>query len=188
MPAQNYYTLLTATGAAEWVLAQAIESTVPLTHIALGDGNDNPVVPAEAMTALVREVQRLPITSITVDAANPNWLIVEAVVPAEIGGWTVREIGLIGGRGAGNKLLAVGNFPATYKPLLAEGAAKDLVIRLIVQVSNAGAVTLTVDPAVVLATRQTVINAIAAHEAKPDPHPQYVKAGARAHRFFYAQS
>ncbi|MDR3086730.1 MAG: phage tail protein [Azoarcus sp.] len=62
----------------------------------------------------------------------------------------------------GNKLLAVGNFPDTYKPLLEEGAAKDLVIRMIVQVANASLVTLKIDPAVVVATQKNLAQAIAA--------------------------
>lgn len=173
---QTYYTLLTALGAAEWVNAEVSGTTVPLTHLAIGDGNGNPTIPSEAMIGLVHEVHRVPITSITADAVNPSWMVIEAVVPAGVGGWVVREIGLVGGHGAGNKLLAVGNFPATEKPMLAEGAAKDLAIRMIVQVSNASVVQLTIDPSVVVATNQSIANAVAAHEAKPDPHPQYITA------------
>lgn len=176
---QTFYTLLTNIGAAEWVNAEVGGTHVPVTHLALGDGNGNPVVPTEAMTALVNEVHRVPITSVTADAENPNWLIFEAVIPAAIGGWTIREIGLIGGNGGGNKLLDIGNFPATYKPVLAEGAVKDMVIRMITQVSNASVVQLTIDPSVVVATNQAIVNAVAAHEAKADPHAQYIKTSQR---------
>lgn len=172
---QPFYTLLTNIGAAEWVNAEVGGTHVPVTHLALGDGDGNPVVPIEAMAALVNEVHRVPITSVTADAENPNWLIFEAVIPASIGGWTIREIGLIGGNGGGNKLLNIGNFPATYKPLLAEGAAKDMVIRMITQVSNASVVQLTIDPSVVVATNQSIVNAVAAHEAKANPHEQYIR-------------
>lgn len=210
MSTQTYYTLLTELGAAEWTNAQVFGQHVPITHIAVGDGNGNAVIPTEAMTALVREVHRVPISSITVDVDNPNWLILEAVLPATVGGWTVREIGLIGGVAQGGKLLAVGNFPATYKPVLDEGAAKDIAIRMIVQVANTAVVHLTVDPSVVVATRQTVENAINAHRSEPDPHggrylgtahlldpdphPQYITPAElaaallanRAKRFFHA--
>ena len=210
MSTQTYYTLLTAVGAAEWTNAQVFGQHVPITHLAVGDGNGNPVVPTESMTALVHEVHCVPISSIAVDVDNPNWLVLEAVLPSTVGGWTVREIGLIGGVSPGNKLLAVGNFPATYKPVLAEGAAKDLAIRMVVQVSNTNVVQITVDPSVVVATRQTVENAIQAHRTEadphggrylgtahltdPDPHPQYINASElsaallaqRAKRFFHA--
>ncbi len=211
MSTQTYYTLLTAVGAAEWTNAQVFGQHVPITHLAVGDGAGNPVIPTESMTALVHEVHRVPISSITVDTENPNWLVIEAVIPATVGGWTVREIGLIGGaEPSPGKLLAIGNFPATYKPVLAEGAAKDLAIRFVVQVSNAAVVQLTVDPSVVVATRQTVENAIQAHrtESDPhggrylgtahlldlDPHPQYITSAElaaalranRAKRFYHA--
>lgn len=168
----TFYTLLTKIGAAAWVNAQAANTTVPLTHLAIGDGNGAHVVPTESMAALKREVHRVPINSITPDTANPSWLVIEAVIPTEIGGWTVREVGLIGGAQA--SLMAVGNFPDTYKPLLAEGAGRDLVVRMVIQVANTSVVQLTVDPSVALATNQSIANAVAAHEAKADPHPQYL--------------
>lgn len=167
----TFYTLLTKIGAAAWVNAQGSNTTVALTHMALGDGNGAAIVPSEAMTALKREVHRVPISSITADVDNPHWLVIEAVVPTEIGGWTLREVGLIGGAQA--SLLAVGNFPETYKPQLSEGSGRDLVIRMVVQVSNASVVQLTVDPSVALATNQSIANAVAAHEAKADPHLNY---------------
>ena len=166
----SFYTLLTAIGAADFINAQAGGTTVPFTHLALGDGNGAAVIPLESMTALVHEVHRVPISSVTADVENPSWLVIEAVVPTTVGGWTVRGIGLIGGGGAGNKLLAIGNFPDTYKPLLAEGSGRDLVVRMIVQVGNASVVQLTVDPSVAVATNQSIANAVAAHEAKADPH------------------
>ena len=96
-----YYTLLTALGAAEWSNAQALGKTIALTHLALGDGNGAATTPTEAMTALVREVHRVTISSLSTDPQNPNWLVIEAVIPADIGGFTVREIGLIGGSAPG---------------------------------------------------------------------------------------
>lgn len=167
----TYYTLLTKIGAAAWINAQGSGSTVNLTHMAIGDGNGTLPAPSENMTALVREVHRVPISSVTVDVENPNWLVIEAVLPTEIGGWTVREMGLIGGASA--SLLAVGNFPESYKPQLAQGSGRDMVLRMVIQVSNTAVVNLTVDPSVALATNQSIVNAVAAHEAKADPHPQY---------------
>jgi phage-related tail fiber protein len=178
MPAA-YYTLLTNIGAADLTNAQAFGYHVPLTHLAVGDGDGAPVLPTEGMTALVNERFRIGINSISASTENPNWLIIEAVIPANIGGLTIREIGLIGGLNPeniastvpGNKLLAVGNFPETYKPLLAEGAAKDLVIRMIVRVANASLVELKIDPSVVIATQRNLAQAIEAHRTSAHAHP-----------------
>jgi microcystin-dependent protein len=177
---QAYYTLLTAQGAVDLTNGQVFGVSVPLTHLAVGDGAGEPVLPTEAMTALVNERFRVPVNSISQDVDNPNWLIVEAVLPANVGGWTVREIGLFGGLNAdniaatptdpGNRLLAVGNFPETYKPLLSEGSGKDLVIRMIVEVANAAAVSLSVDPSVVVVTRKAAEQLIQAHRTEAEPH------------------
>ncbi len=167
----NFYTTLTKLGTAALAAAHANGTTVQFTHLAFGDGNGAFVTPTQNATALVKEIHRVPVSSITQDATNPNWIVFEGVILSTVGGWTVRELGLIG---AGGKLLAVGNFPDTYKPVLEdENAARDLTIKMIVEVSAAGAVNMTVDPSVAVATNQSILNAIAQHEAKPDPHPQY---------------
>ncbi|MDR1463649.1 MAG: phage tail protein, partial [Azoarcus sp.] len=181
MPDNSFYTLLTKTGAADLTNAQVFGLHVPITKIAIGDGGGQPVLPVENVTALAGEKYRLNINSVSVDPENPDWLVIEAVIPANTGGWTIREIGLIGGLNSenvmdtpaspGEKLLAYGNFPETYKPLLAEGAAKDLVIRMIVQVANASLVQLTIDPSVVVATQRNLAQAIQAHRSEESPHP-----------------
>ncbi|MDE2388897.1 MAG: phage tail protein [Betaproteobacteria bacterium] len=171
---QIYYGFLTNTGLAEWANAEVSGLTVPLTHIAIGDGNGNPVVPSQSMTALVHEVHRLPITSITADPANPGLLKCECVLLPSIGGWTIRELGLIGGNGGGNKLLGISNFPPTPKPVLAEGVGSDILLRMSLIVSNTAVVNLTIDPTVVVATNQAIVNAVFDHEAKANPHPQYI--------------
>jgi phage-related tail fiber protein len=168
----SYSTILTAIGAATLTNAYAAGLTINLTHLALGDGNGSPITPTESMTSLVHEIHRVPVSALSIDAENPAWLIAEAAIPASIGGWTVREIGLFDDDG---HLVAVGNFPDTYKPLLAEGSARDLLIRMIIQTSNASVVNLTIDPSVVIATAATIVNAIAAHSAADDPHIIYAK-------------
>lgn len=171
---QTYYGFLTNTGLAEWANAEVSGLSVPITHIAIGDGNGNPVVPSQSMTTLVHEVHRLPITSITADPENPGLLKCECVLLPSIGGWTIRELGLIGGNGGGNKLLGISNFPATPKPVLSEGVGTDILLRMNLIVSNTAIVNLTIDPSVVVATNQAIANAVAAHEAKSSPHPQYI--------------
>jgi phage-related tail fiber protein len=172
----GYYTILTPVGIAEMVNARAANVTMPITHMGIGDGGGAPVAPTETMLALVREVYRVPISSITQHPTNPSWLVVEAVLPAAIGGFTVRESSLIGGVGAGGKTLALGNFPESYKPLLAENTSTDMIIKMIIQVSNSAVISLTVDPSVALATNQSIANAMAAHLLAVNPHPQYALA------------
>lgn len=151
----NFYTLLTRVGAALHANAQVNQTTVPWTHMRLGDGNGAPVTPTENQTGLVRQVHVLQITDIAVHPDNPNWVIAEAVVPSDVGGWTVRETAIYGGVD-GNTCIAVGNYPETYKPVLAEGAGREMVMRMVVQISSVATVKLLIDPAVAIASRAWV--------------------------------
>lgn len=153
----TYYTLLTAAGQAKLTNALALGTTVQITHIAVGDGNGNPVTPTEARTALVREVYRGAVNSLAVDASNPNWLIAEMAIPMASGGWTIREIGLFDVDGT---LIAYGNFPDSYKPILSEGSGREVLVRMYLETSATSAVQLLIDPTVVLATRSWVLSQI----------------------------
>lgn len=149
-----FFTILTSVGQAKIANAIALGQQIQLTEMALGDGNGNATNPVQSQTGLVRQVYRAQLNQLSTDPANPNYVIAELVVPSEAGGWTVREVGLYDVDG---NLIAVGNFPETYKPVLAEGASRDLVVRIIIEVSNASVVQLKIDPSIVLASRQWVV-------------------------------
>lgn len=151
----SYYTLLTNIGLAKLMNAVALGQNVEWSEMAVGDGNGNPTTPVQTQTVLVRERHRAQINQLSVDPTNPNYLVAELVIPSTIGGWTVHEVGVFDSDG---DLVAIANFPATYKPVLAEGSGKDLVIRVIVEASNAANVQLRIDPSVVLASRSWVVS------------------------------
>ena len=150
-----FFTILTAVGQAKIANAVALGQQIQLTEMALGDGNGNATNPVQSQTGLVRQVYRAQLNQLSTDPANPNYVIAELVVPSDQGGWTVREVGLYDVDG---NLIAVGNFPETYKPVLSEGASRDLVVRIIIEVSNASVVQLKIDPSIVLASRQWVVS------------------------------
>lgn len=149
----TYYTLLTKIGQARIANAVALNQKVNLTYMAVGDGNGNPTTPNENQTALVREKYRATINQLTVDTDNPNYLVAEMIVPTNVGGWSIYEVGVFDDQ---NQLIAVANFPATYKPELVEGSGRDLIVRIIIQVSNTSVVTLKIDPAITLASQAWV--------------------------------
>ncbi|WP_250908839.1 phage tail protein, partial [Escherichia coli] len=81
-------------------------------------------------------------------------------------------------------LIAVANCPETYKPQLQEGSGRTQTIRMILVVTNTEAITLKIDPSVVLATRKYVDDEVLElrlyvddqmrnHIAAQDPHTQY---------------
>jgi microcystin-dependent protein len=148
-----YKSIVTTLGQAKIATAIANNSTVNLFEMAVGDGNGNATTPNVSQTALVREQYRAQLNTLTTDPQNPNYVIAELVIPSSVGGWTVREVGVYDNAGA---LIVVANFPDTYKPVIGEGSTRDLIVRIIIEVAEADALTLTIDPAVVLASRQWV--------------------------------
>lgn len=179
--ATKYYAVLTNVGAAKLANATALGAQVEITKMAVGDGNGVLPTPNPAQTALVHELRRKPLNSLSIDPNNANQIIAEQVIPEDEGGWWIREIGLFDKDG---DMIAVANCAETYKPQLQEGSGRVQVVRMILIVSSTAAVTLKIDPSVVLATRQYVDDQIiqvksyvdqkmAAHVAAADPHKQY---------------
>lgn len=158
--ANEFFTILTATGSNKLAAATATGTPLTLTQMAVGDGDNGAYYsPTEAQTTLKHEVWRGAINHLAVDANNPNWIVAELVIPDDVGGFYIREVGLFDSAGA---MIAVGKFPESYKPTLAAGSNKQLYVRMILEVSNTTAVTLLVDPSVVLATRQYCDDKVAA--------------------------
>lgn len=150
--ANEFFTILTASGRNKLAAATATATPLALTQMAVGDGDNGAYYsPTEAQTVLKHEVWRGAINHLAVDANNPNWIVAELVIPDDVGGFYIREVGLFDSAGT---MIAVGKFPESYKPTLAAGSNKQLYVRMILEVSNTTAVTLLVDPSVVLATRQ----------------------------------
>lgn len=155
----EFRTIHTAYGLAAMASAEATGTPINLTHMAVGDGNGNPVDPSETQTNLVRELFRAPVNRVTQDPTDPKRFTAELVIPATTGGFVLREVGVFDEDGT---LFAVGNLPETYKPVLSEGAYADTVVRLEFMVNNASVITLQVDPNVVVATRTWITNNITA--------------------------
>ncbi|MBH0545528.1 tail fiber protein [Salmonella enterica] len=163
----EFYTLLTDRGMAKIASALADKKQIHLQKMAVGDGGGQYYEPTASQTNLRHEVWRGEMNTLTVAPNNPNWLIAELVLPEEVGGWYVREVGVFDDEG---ELIAIGKFPESYKPLLPGGCGKQVCIRLIMEVSNTTAVTLTVDPSIVLATRDYVDARLDEHEHSTN-HP-----------------
>lgn len=149
--AESFYTILTNIGKAQIANASALGTKVKFTTLKLGDSGGNYYNPTETQTALVHEVWSGNIGNIIVDTDNSNWIVLETVIPANVGGFMIRECGIADDEG---NLLAVGKYPETYKPVVSEGSSKDLRIRTILEVVNTAAVMLKIDPTVTLATKE----------------------------------
>ncbi|EPL3847634.1 phage tail protein [Klebsiella aerogenes] len=151
--ATKYYAVLTNVGAAKLANATALGAQVEITQMAVGDGNGALPTPNPTQTALVHELRREQLNTLSIDPNNANQIIAEQVIPEDVGGWWIREIGLFDKDG---DMIAVANCAETYKPQLQEGSGRVQIVRMILIVSSTAAITLKIDPSVVLATRQYV--------------------------------
>jgi len=150
----DFYTLLTNAGIAAVTKAALSGTSVDITHMAVGDGEGLPV---ESRTTLRNEVWRGELTRLARSTGDNSVLECETRIPPEDGGWIVREVGLFNEAGT---LIAIGNLPDSYKPVLESGSAKDMQVRMYIQHSNADTVTLKVDPAVIMASQAWVYDQI----------------------------
>ncbi|EEQ9432247.1 phage tail protein [Escherichia coli] len=157
----KYYAILTNQGAARLANATMLGSKLNLTQMAVGDANGVLPTPDPAQTKLINQKRIAPLNLLSVDPNNQSQIIAEQIIPENEGGFWIREIGLYDDEGV---LIAVANCPETYKPQLQEGSGRTQTIRMILVVSNTEAITLKIDPSVVLATRQYVDQQIEVHE------------------------
>jgi phage-related tail fiber protein len=161
----QFFAILTAVGEAKHANAIAMGLDWMFTEMGLGDANGTDPIPDRLQTQLINEWRRAPINQIRVDPANPNTVITEQIIPPEVGGEWIREIGLYDVDG---DLVAVANCAPSYKPLLDQGSGKTQVVRMNFIVSSSANIVLKIDPAVVLATREYVDLAITEALAKLD--------------------
>jgi len=179
----KYYAILTNQGAAKLANATALGTTLRLTQMAVGDANGVLSAPDATQTRLINQKRIAPLNSLSIDPDNSSQIIAEQVIPESEGGYWIRELGLYDDEGV---LIAVANCPETYKPQMQEGSGRTQTVRMVLIVSSTAAVTLKIDPSVVLATRKYVddkaieVKAYAddqlkKHVAEANPHKQYLQ-------------
>ncbi|HHW5466695.1 TPA: tail fiber protein [Escherichia coli] len=158
----KFKTVITTAGAAKLAAATAPGGRkVNITTMAVGDGGGKLPVPDAGQTGLIHEVWRHALNKISQDKRNSNYIIAELVIPPEVGGFWMRELGLYDDAGT---LIAVANMAESYKPALAEGSGRSQTCRMAIIVSSVASVELTIDTTTVMATQDYVDDKIAEHE------------------------
>ncbi|EHG3346963.1 phage tail protein [Salmonella enterica subsp. enterica serovar Hvittingfoss] len=164
----KFKTIITTAGAAKLAAA-----TVPggkkinLNVMAVGDGGGKLPDPDAGQTQLVNEVWRHTLNKISQDNRYSNYIVAELVIPPEVGGFWMRELGLYDDEGT---LIAVANMAESYKPELAEGSGRAQTCRMVIIVSSVESVELSIDSTMVMATQDYVDDRLAEHE-KSRRHP-----------------
>ena len=148
----EYFAILTNKGTEKMAAYLQSGKKIEIAFVSVGDGNGQIPMPDPARTALVNEVWRGPAQTV-LDQANKNVIKSTSVIPTDVGGWNVREIGLIDGDG---ELFAIANAPGYPKISIADGINNDMQVGMRVAVSNRDGIVVTVDGTVIIATMQDI--------------------------------
>lgn len=148
-----YESVVTDIGNELMMNAVANGEKVAITEFAVGDGNGEHYIPSTAMNALKNETWRGSINSCRISTESKNILIVTAVCPGAVGGFTIREMGVFD---ADNNMIAICNCPATPKVAITDGVVNEVYLEMEIVLINGEAVELLVDPNIVTATKKDV--------------------------------
>ena len=147
---EKFYTILTNIGKAKIANSGVMGSKVNFVKFKIGDSNGSYYEPTEAQRDLIHTVYEGNITDIEVDKNNPNWIKINLMIPANVGGFTIREYGVFDESG---NMLAVAKCAESYKPIAEDGSTKELILRMILAVSNTSSVNMELDPTLVFVSK-----------------------------------
>lgn len=133
----NFYSIITNRGKELEAEALASGTKITLAKFVVGDGNGQAVAPKPTQTKLINEQYRGDIGELSVSPDQPTQMMAKVVLPTGVGGFTVREIGMLTDAG---ELYAVANCAAIEKPV--GGVSVNMQFRL--AVSDTANITLNV--------------------------------------------
>ena len=140
---QTTFTLLTNKGRSKEAAALANNSSIQVSHIAIGDGS---TVPSGGETQLYHELARKPIFANGLVSGATDTAYFEIYLTANEGPYTIREAGLFDAEG---DLLAIAHYdPPIAKPTPDSGQTVEGTIRLQVQFSNTDNIVVKVEPSI----------------------------------------
>ncbi|MCE9873617.1 phage tail protein [Hafnia alvei] len=133
----NFYSIITNRGKELETEALASGTKITLVKFVVGDGNGQATPPKPTQTKLVNEKYRGDIGELSVSPDQSTQMMAKVVLPTDVGGFTVREIGILTDAG---ELYAVANCAAIEKPV--GGVSVNMQFRL--AVSDTANITLNV--------------------------------------------
>lgn len=160
---KTYGTLVTNTGTRLITEAALNGKKINIVHFAVGDGGGAYYQPTEVMTELKREVWRGAVGSAKISETSPNMIDVVTVVPSNVGGFTIREMGVFDEE---NNLIALCNTADAEKVVISSGEVAEMKLTMHITVSNTAVIQFIVDPTVITATKQDIEN----HDASGSAH------------------
>lgn len=156
-----YRMLITDAGRKAIAECVSAQKHLRLTEIALGDGGGAPTTPKATQTELVREVWRDAVDRVVPLEDRPTNILIEKRIASTEGGWTAREVGVFDDAGT---LVAVGNMPESYKPVLEEGTTREMIVRIVVDVGVEAVCDIVIAESILLETGKYECNVLTREE------------------------
>ena len=160
----QYYTIATEIGTAAASNAFLTGTKVNITTFVVGDGGGIEYAPTPDMTELRNEVWRGVVSNAEIDPDSPNVINYTALLPSTVGGFVMREMGIMDDQG---RLIGIGNMASTPKIRFDQGISDEIELTFSLTISSPEAMEWKVDPTVILATKAD----IAAHNLSVESHP-----------------
>ncbi|MDV2486357.1 phage tail protein [Acinetobacter johnsonii] len=147
----DYFNVTTNVGDAAIATAIASNSKLNITHIAFGDGNGSVPTPTKTRTGLVKEVHRQAVTKYTMHPTIANYIVIETIIPSNIGGFWIREMGII----ADNVLISHGSHAPFFKVADPEGVS-EYRLKFTQNVRDGNVVEISLDESLIYASQAWV--------------------------------
>ncbi|MFT0694141.1 phage tail protein [Acinetobacter bereziniae] len=147
----EYYNVTTTIGDAEIAKAIATNTKLNITHIAFGDGNGAVPTPSKTRSTLVKEVHRQAVTKYERHPTVGNWIVVETIIPSNIGGFWIREMGVI----ADGKLISHGSH-APFEKVADPSGVSEYRLKFTLDIRDGNVVAITLDQSLIYATQAWV--------------------------------
>ena len=147
----EYFNVTTNVGDAAIATAIANNSKLNITHIAFGDGNGSVPTPTKTRTSLVREVHRQAVTKYAMHPTIANYIVIETIIPSNIGGFWIREMGII----ADNVLISHGSHAPFFKVADPDGVS-EYRLKFTQNVRDGNVVEISLDESLIYASQAWV--------------------------------
>ncbi|WP_086321671.1 phage tail protein [Campylobacter devanensis] len=142
---QKYYTIVSNKGKQAVIKALANKELIDLTTMSVGDG-ESPI--DTNWESLPNEKDKFGITQIKI--VDNITLEVTGILSASKGGYMITQAGLYT---RDNILFAIAQLPQTAKPVLSDGASKDMTIKFVITIADTSVVNLSIDPNINIITQ-----------------------------------
>lgn len=147
----DYFNVTTNVGDAAIATAIANNSKLNITHIAFGDGNGSVPTPTKTRTSLVKEVHRQAVTKYNMHPTVANYIVIETIIPSNIGGFWIREMGII----ADNVLISHGSHAPFFKVADPDGVS-EYRLKFTQNVRDGNVVEISLDESLIYASQAWV--------------------------------